>query len=398
MPVSVGEPLAYPAPRGDCPFDPAPLYTAVRDGPGMTQVRLWDSSLAWLVTRDADVRAVLADPRFSADGNRDGFVSFAPGVVSADATFIRMDDPEHARLRRMPARYFSVRQVEAMRPEIQILADELVDAMLTTATADLVEAFAFPLPSLVISRLLGVPYDDHAFFEGATRRIMSTGGTREESAAALAEFMSYMSDLADARAAGPDDNILAHLVQTHEASGELTRPDTIRMALQLLVAGHETVANMISGSVAALLTHRDQWDLLLADDTLLRPAVDELLRYLSVIQSGISRIAVEDVRVGDHLVRAGENVIIHLPTANHDPSVHLDPGRLDINRRPQRHLAYGHGVHQCQGKALGSLEIEIALGTLLRRVPALDLAVPLADVPFRSEMFIYGVHSLPVTW
>jgi cytochrome P450 len=390
----------FPARRGFCPFAPAPEYTAAREDKGIIKVGLWNGTTAWLVTRYADVRMVLTEQKkFSADGRREGFIVFAPGVPANDSTFIRMDDPEHARLRRMLARSFTVRRAEEMRAEIQSITDRLVEQMLSrTPPVDLVAEFALPLPSLVISSLLGVPYSDHDFFESSTRKIMSWRSSREVASDAMGELGGYLSELAGAKLAEPADDLLSDLVTNYEVSGELGREDIVKMAMLLLIAGHETTANMISAGIAALLENPDQLAALRADETLIPGAVEELLRYLSVVHSGLSRIATEDVEICGELVRAGENLILHLPTANHDETVFPNAAELDIRRDAKAHIAFGHGVHQCLGRALAKVEIEVAIGTLLRRFPDLALAVPLEKIPFREDMFVYGVHELPINW
>jgi cytochrome P450 len=390
----------FPARRGSCPFEPAPDYTAVREQNGITKVVMWNGATAWVVTRYSDVRMILSDQkRFSADGTREGFIVFAPGVPANDSTFIRMDDPEHARLRRMLAKDFTARRAMEMRPEIQAITDRFIDHMLSCEPpVDLVSEFALPLPSLVISSLLGVPYSDHDFFEGSTRKIMSWKSSGEAAGNAMGELLGYLSELASAKLAEPGDDVLSNLVTNYEVTGELSREDIVKMAMLLLIAGHETSANMISAGIAALLTNPDQLAALRSDETLIPNAVEELLRYLSVVHSGLSRITTEDVEIAGELVPAGANLILHLPTANHDDTIFSDPTSLDIARDAKAHLAFGHGVHQCIGRNLAKVEIEVAIGTLLRRLPDLALAVPLEEIPFREDMFVYGVHKLPVTW
>lgn len=390
---------AYPAARGACPFDPAPDYESVRDGVGLSRVRLWNDSTAWVVTRHADIRAILADRRFSADGTRPGFLQFAPGVNPQVSTFIRMDDPEHARLRRMLARDFTVRHVESMRPEIQRITDEHVDRLLAkNPPVDLVADFALPIPSLVISRVLGVPYADAEFFQASTRKIMSWAASGEQAGGALAELGHYLSDLADRKALKPEDDLISRLVVEREQTGELNRQQLVLMAILLLIAGHETTAGTISLGVASLAEHPEQLAALRADPALLPNAVEEILRYASVVQSGLSRIATEDVEISGQTVRAGENVILYLPAANRDERVFPAAATFDIRRNTRNHLGFGHGAHQCLGQALAKVEIQVAIDTLVKRIPTLSIAQPVEQLRFRHEMFVYGLHELPVTW
>lgn len=391
---------AYPAARTGCPFDPAPDYTVVREGPGIVKVRMWNETTAWVITRYDDVRAILADRRFSADGTREGFLQFAPGVNPQVSTFIRMDDPEHARMRKMLARNFTIRHVESMRPKIQRITDDHVDRLLSlTPPVDLVAEFALPIPSLVISQLLGVPYEDAEFFQASTRKIMSWAASGEEAGGALVEFGTYLSELADRKAAEPGDDVISTLVVERESNGELNRQQLVLMAVLLLIAGHETTSGTISLGLAALTQHPDQLAALRAAPELVPDAVEEILRYTSVVHSGLSRIATEDVEISGQTVHAGENVILYLPSANRDEKVFSDAATFDIHRKGDgKHIGFGFGPHQCLGMALARVELQVAIRTLVERIPTLALAKPPEHLPFRHEMFVYGMHELPITW
>ncbi|SED33211.1 Cytochrome P450 [Amycolatopsis tolypomycina] len=390
---------AFPAPRTGCPFDPAPAYTEVREGPGIVEAGMWNGTTAWVVTRYDDVRAILADRRFSADGTRPGFLQFAPGVNPQVSTFIRMDDPEHARLRRMLARKFTVRSAESMRPEIQRITDEHVDRLLETGPpADLVTGLALPVPSLVISRLLGVPFDEAEFFQASTRKIMSWASSGEEAMGALVELGTYLSGLADRKAADPGDDVISALVTEYESTGELTRQQLVLMAVLLLIAGHETTAGTIALGIAALTRHPGQLAALRADPSLVPGAVEEVLRYASVVQSGLSRIVTEEVEICGRRLKEGDNVILYLPAANRDEKVYPNAAAFDIHREGPKHLGFGFGSHQCLGMSLARVEIQVAIRTVVQRIPTLAPAKPLQDLPFRHEMFVYGLHELPITW
>ncbi|MET7798691.1 cytochrome P450 [Streptomyces decoyicus] len=392
-------PLAVPAGRAaGCPFDPAPGVERARREEPVTRATLWDGSSCWLVTRHQDVREVLGDPRFSADASRPGFPFLTAGareLSTSKPTFIRRDDPEHARLRRMLTADFMVKKVEAMRPEVQRLTDDLLDRMTTGHTsADLVAEFALPLPSLVICLLLGVPYDDHAFFQDRSRLLLSLRSTAGEVRTAQDELQHYLSRLAAAKRREPDDGIVSRLV----ARGDLDAEEIASMGRLLLIAGHETTANMTALSTLALLRNPDQLARLRADPSLIKGAVEELLRYLSIIHNGLPRIADEDVLIGGRTIRAGEGVLCTLNSANRDEDVFPGGEALDIGRDARRHVAFGFGVHQCLGQPLARVELQIAVETLLRRLPGLRLDIPFEDVPFRHDMGIYGVHALPVAW
>ncbi|ARF59624.1 cytochrome P450 [Streptomyces gilvosporeus] len=394
--------LTVPATRATgCPFDPAPTVERARREEPVTRATLWDGSSCWLVTRHEDVRTVLGDPRFSADAARPGFPFLTAGLrelatgTRASRTFIRQDDPEHARLRRMLTAEFMVKKVEAMRPEVQRLTDELLDAMTDGRNAaDLVAEFALPLPSLVICLLLGVPYEDHTFFQQRSAVLLSLRSSAEEARAASDELLAYMTHLAEAKRERPDDGIFSRLV----ARGELDSEEIASMGRLLLIAGHETTANMTALSTLALLRNPGQLARLRSEPSLIKGAVEELLRYLTIVHNGVPRVAVEDVTLGCRTIRAGEGVLCALNTANRDEAVFPGGDTLDVGRDARRHIAFGFGVHQCLGQPLARVELQIALETLLRRLPGLRLAVPFEEIPFRHDMGIYGVHALPVAW
>ncbi|TJZ50346.1 cytochrome P450 [Streptomyces piniterrae] len=391
--------LTVPAARASgCPFDPAPSVERARQTDPVIRATLWDGSSCWLVTRHQDVREVLGDPRFSADATRPGFPFLTQGLrelVGRNPTFIRMDDPDHARLRRMLTADFMVKKVEAMRPEVQRMADDLLDRMTDGRTsADLVSEFALPLPSLVICLLLGVPYEDHAFFQDRSRVLLSLRSTGDEVRTSMDELLEYLTRLAESKQGAPDDGIVSRLV----ARGELDFTEIAAMGRLLLIAGHETTANMTALSVLALLRNPDQLARLRDDSSLVKGAVEELLRYLTIIHNGVPRIATEDVTVGGRTIRAGEGVLCTVNTANRDEDVFPGGDSLDVGRDARRHVAFGFGVHQCLGQPLARVELQIAVETLLRRLPGLRLDIPFEDVPFRHDMGIYGVHALPVAW
>ncbi|MEV8428730.1 cytochrome P450 [Streptomyces chartreusis] len=392
----------FPMPRQSrCPFDPPPaLKDLQREGP-LAKVRLWDGSESWLVTRYAEQRALLGDPRVSADTDRPGYPTKAsPEAGEGKLSFIMMDDPEHARLRRMVTAPFAVKKVEALRPAVQRIVDGLIDDMLAgPAPVDLVDAFALPIPSLVICELLGVPYEEHDFFQEHTRTMVRTTATPEERGAASREVAGYLAGVVGRRIAEPKDDLLSSIAGRVTA-GELTHRQATEMALLLLIAGHETTANMIALGTLALLQHPDQLALLREseDPGLVASAVEELLRYLHITHLGRRRAVTEDIEIAGRLIKAGEGVIMVNEIGNRDPEVFADPDRLDITRDARRHVAFGFGVHQCLGQPLARMELQVVYGTLYKRIPTLRLAGDLRDVRFKTDAFIYGVHELPVSW
>jgi cytochrome P450 len=392
----------FPMPRATkCPFDPPP---PLRERDRVDRVRIWNGDTPWLVTGYDEQRAVLADPRFSADALRPGYPLPSASIAQrrrSFRSFITMDDPEHARLRMMLTRNFMVKRITAMRPRVQQIVDGLIDDMLAgPRPADLVTAFALPVPSLVICELLGVPYADHEFFQGCSRKLIDTTTPVDEAVEATDQLRSYLSDLVAAKKQSPTDDMMGSLVSEQLAAGELTAAEVVDMSLLMLVAGHETTANMIALGTLALLEHPDQLaELRDTDDpALITNAVEELLRYLTIVHTGRRRVATEDVEVGGHTIRAGEGIILANDAGNRDATAFPDPDRLDIHRRARHHVAFGYGVHQCLGQPLARMELHVVYGTLYRRIPGLALAIPFEDVSFKHEMVVYGVHSLPVTW
>jgi cytochrome P450 len=395
----------YPMARSSaCPFDPPPELASLRTAEPVSQVRLWDGTTPWLVTGYENQRAILADPRFSADVRLDGYphtTETSKARRRESRMFIVMDNPEHDVFRRMLTRDFMVKRVESLRPRIQEIVDGLIDDMLKAGPpTDLVQAFALPLPSLVICELLGVPYDDHDFFQRCSRTMVSTRSTVEQALGAADELRDYLGALVARKAEKPTDDLLGRLVSQHMASGALSHKEATDMAVLLLIAGHETTANMIALGTVALLQHPDQLaELRRGDDpALVGKTVEELLRYLTIVHFGRRRVALEDVEVGGHTIKAGDGVILANDAGNRDEAAFPDADKLDIHRDARHHIAFGYGIHQCLGQPLARVELQVVYGTLYKRIPSLALAIPFNDVNFKTDMIIYGVHSLPVTW
>lgn len=396
--TDAGELLAFPPDRAD-PLAPPPPYALLRPDRPAARVALYDGTPAWLLMRFDDVREVLTDLRFSADARRDGFPFVSAAVrasVGGRTPFFRMDPPDHDRIRRMLSRDFMVRNIDALRPQIQQIVDDALAVLLSREQpADLVQDFALPIPSAVIARLLGVPYEDHDFFQGNGRKMLSRAHTLQESAQAVVELREYIGRLARSRRTDPGDDVLSRLVVERELTGELDHEDVKSTGLLLLVAGHETTANMIALSTVTLLRHPEQLAVLRADPSLITSAVEELLRFLSVVHSGVPRVALEDVEIAGVTIREGEGVIASIPAANWDPAQFESPADFDVLRDARRHVAFGFGIHQCLGQPLARAELEIALRALLLGVPGLRLA---EGVEFAPEKAVYGLHRLPVAW
>ncbi|RKT19728.1 cytochrome P450 [Streptomyces sp. 1114.5] len=400
-PTAPAVPMPAPHSAG-CPFAPPPAYTEAAAAGTMTRAVLPGGESCWLATGYAEVRTILSDRRFSADVRHPNFPLLLPGrreVIAKNPSFLRLDDPEHARLRRMVTGDFLVKRVEAMRPDIQQIVDETLDRMTEGRTeADLVADFALPVPSLVICLLLGVPYEDREFFQSISRTLLSNTGTIEGLQKAQEELLQYLEGLTARKRERPEDDILSRLA----ARDDLTLREAANTGILLLIAGHETTANMISLSTALLLDRPEQVARL-ADPAAVPGAVEELLRHLTIVHTGLPRVALEDVELGGTTVKAGEGVIAMLSTANRDEAVfggagHRPVEEVDLDRDARRHLAFGFGVHQCLGQPLARAELQIALATLFRRLPGLRLSRPGEEPAFRTDSFIYGMRSLSVTW
>lgn len=397
------EAVTFPALRDKTrPFDPPAAPVGPAGAPA--RVRIWDGTEAWLMTSYADSKAVLSDERFSADPNRPGFPekSAAYQAAMAERNVRTLDNPDHDIEKRMLIRDFTVRRVSAIRPKIQEKVDGLIDAMLEAGPpADIVSDLAFPVPTMVICELLGVPYQDREFFGQRANQCLSSEVSADVAAKAGRELEDYLETLIDKKDAEPADDLISRLVVDVMRPGERNRDHVIAQAKLVLVTGHETTANMIALSVLALLANPDQLELLTSSDdsALLGNAVEELLRYISVAHTGRRRVAIEDVEVNGTLIRAGEGVIVANNVADRDDSVFPEAERLDIRRENARAtLAFGYGIHQCMGQLLSRVELQVVLGTLWKRMPTLRLAVPFEEVPFKETGSVYGLHALPVEW
>ncbi|MEV4399496.1 cytochrome P450 [Nonomuraea sp. NPDC049607] len=361
-----------------------------------------DGRPGWLVTGHAEARAVLDDPRFSntSQGAAPPIKELAPPEGLADLVippgfFIAMDDPEHARYRKLLTGRFSMRRMRLLEPRIQEIIDGRLDEMdRAGAPADLVSAFALPIPSLVICELLGVPYGERSRFQDTTARAVNLDNTTEERGAAGAELMGYLSELVSRKRAEPGQDLLSELV----SGGELNHEELTGVATLLLTAGHETTANMLGLGTFLLLCRPEQAELVRTDPGVAATAVEELMRYLSIVHIGPIRVARADVPLAGRTIRAGETVTLSLPAVNRDPARFPDPHRFDVTREAGQQLGFGHGIHQCLGQQLARLEMRLAYPALLRRFPGLRLAVPAGEVPMRPRATIYGVAALPVTW
>ncbi|MFE2280394.1 cytochrome P450 [Streptomyces sp. NPDC059454] len=377
------------------PEEPLPLsqYASHREQNGLVLSHLPNGVPIWLVTRHEDVRAVLTHPKISANPDNEGFpnVGETMGVPKQDQIpgwFVGLDSPEHDRFRKVLIPEFTVRRVRELRPAIERTVDERIDAMLAAGDhADLISDFALPVPSLVISSLLGVPPADRDFFESRTRTLVAIRtSTDEERATATRELLRYINRLIAIKEKWPGDDLISRLL----ATGQLTSVELSGVLLLLLIAGHETTANNIGLGVVTLLTN-PQW---IGNERL----VEELLRLHSVADMVALRVAVEDVEIAGQLIRKGEGIVPLLAAANHDTEVFGCPHAFNPERSERRHVAFGYGVHQCLGQNLVRVEMEIAYRKLFERIPTLELAVPMDELAFKYDGILFGLHELPVRW
>jgi cytochrome P450 len=384
----------FPTDRGAAPLDP-PAELAER-GP-LSQLAFAGGYEGWLITSHTLARAVLADQRFSARSELRKF----PNRVNPDpqparpGMFLVMDPPDHGHYRKLLTGQFTVRRMNELIPRIQEITTDHIEAMRRTGPpVDLVRAFALPIPSLVICELLGVPYSDRGHFQEQSSKLLKIDSPFAEIRAAADAIEAYILELVGTKRKKPSDDLLSGLI----TGGQLSDEEIATMGFLLLVAGHETTANMLALGTFTLLTNPDQLALLRSDPGLVDGAVEELLRYLTIVHFGATRTALEDVELDGQLIKAGAPVLISLPVANRDPMRFVDADRLNLAGSSAGHLAFGHGIHQCLGQQLARIEMRIGFNALLRGFPTLELAVPANDVPMRDDMAIYGVHKLPVTW
>ncbi|GAA1004967.1 cytochrome P450 [Streptomyces sp. F-3] len=391
--------VSFPQNRS-CPYHPPAAYDTLRAARPLTRVRLYDGRPAWIVTGRDLARDLLADPRLSTDRTRPGFPVTTPRIAALRdrrPVLLGVDGPRHRAQRRMMIPSFTLKRATELRPWIQEIVDRLLDEMIAHGPpAELVRSFALPVPSMVICALLGVPYDDHEFFEEQSRRLLR-GPTAEDTRDARDRLQEYLDALIDRKQREAGEGLLDELIQQRLQEGELDREELTALAMILLIAGHETTANMISLGTYTLLLHPERLAELRADPSLLPAAVEELLRLLS-IADGLLRQATEDIEVAGTTIRAGDGVIFSTSVINRDEDVYPDPDTLDWHRPARHHVAFGFGIHQCLGQNLARAELEIALRTLFERLPGLRLAAEPDEIPFKPGDTIQGMLELPVTW
>ncbi|OBK24497.1 cytochrome [Mycobacterium asiaticum] len=396
----------YPMARAArCPFAPPPDVMSLADAKPLSRVRIWDGSTPWLITGYEQCRELFSDSRVSVDDRVPGFPHWNERMLSTvhkrPRSVFTSDGEEHTRFRRMLSKPFTFRRVEGLRTAIQQITDDHIDKMLAgPQPADLVSAIALPIPSLVISQLLGVPYEDAEMFQEHANVGLARYATSEDTVKGAMSLYKYLSKLVEAKMDNPAEDAVSDLAERVKA-GDLSLKEATQLSSGLLMAGHETTANMIGIGVLALLENPDQLPAIrdAEDPKIVANAVEELLRYLSIIQNGQRRVAVEDIPIAGEVIRAGEGIIIDLAPANWDVDAFTDPDRLYLHRsNADRHVAFGYGRHQCVGQQLARAELQIVFRSLFQRIPTMALAVPFEEIPFKHDRLTYGVHELPITW
>ncbi|BCK70343.1 cytochrome P450 [Streptomyces libani subsp. rufus] len=383
------------------PFAPPSEYLRLQDAAPVCPVKTHEGQ-PWLVTRYADVRAALADHRFSSDLCRDGYPVLAPGqreaVASMPPTMAGLDAPEHTVARRRIQDEFGTGRVRAMESDIQCIVDAAFDAIETAGgPVDLVNALALPVPSAVICMVLGIPYADHDWFNDRTAAAFRRETSAADRLGIFAQLTSYLDRLVGDKEADPPDDLLGRQIRLLREAGEYDHGELVSLANLLLIAGHETTAGMITVSVARLLADDELRHELARDPARIPGAIEEFLRYFTIAQQALLRVASEDVVVGGVTIRRGEGVVLSVQAANRDPRAFSEPDELRIGQG-RGHLAFGHGAHQCVGAKLARTELRIVLETLLRRRPDFRLAAPIEHLSCKESINVSGLEELPVVW
>jgi cytochrome P450 len=388
--------------------NPYPYFARLRAEAPVHRIILGDKRPAWLITRYDDVMTVLTDDRFVKDKRRAlsreqaSAEPWIPGIFKPlEFNMLDLDPPDHTRLRALVHKAFSPRLVDNMRERIQKLTDEFLDAAQELGRMDLIRDYALPLPSTIIAEMLGVPARDRHKFHRWSSTIVSTVPSRWGLLTAIPSlwaFLRYIRRLVQTRRAAPRDDLVSALVEAREVGDKLTEDELLAMVSLLLIAGHETTVNLIGNGMLALMEHPESLEQLRNDPALIKPAVEELLRYDGPLETATERYAHEDLTIAGVTIPRGEIVFAVLASANRDERQFDRPDELNLTREPNRHLAFGLGVHYCLGAPLARLEGQIAINTLLRRLPDLRLARPVSALRRRPGLVLHSLEALPVTF
>ncbi|KAL1960857.1 hypothetical protein VTO42DRAFT_5840 [Malbranchea cinnamomea] len=372
----------------------------------VSRVELWDGSHPWLVVKHKDICSVLTDDRLSKQRTRPGFPEMNAGGKEAAKnrpTFVDMDPPDHMKQRSMVAPLFTREHAETMRPEIQALADRLIDKMIKDGCekpVDLVEKFALPLPSYVIYGILGIPEKDLQYLTECAAVRSSGSSTAAAASNANQEILDYIGRLFDQRVKAPGDDLISKLIVEQYNQGHLDKLDVIQISFLMLVAGNATLVNMINLGVVTLLDHPDQLAELKANPSLAPAFVEELCRYHTASALATRRVAKVDITLGGQLIKAGEGIIAATQSGNRDEEVFPDPDKFDMHRKRgnEQALGFGYGDHRCVAEGLARTELEVVFSTLFQRLPNLRLGIPKEEVKYTPPTADVGITELPVMW
>jgi cytochrome P450 PksS len=387
--------------------NPYPFYARLRAEEPVYRMALPTKEFAWLITRYDDVTKVLKDDRFVKDTSN----ALTPEQVSNQRWFrklfkslkrnmLDLDPPDHTRLRALVQKAFTPRLIEQMRERIGRLTHDLLDAVQGRGRLDLIAEYALPVPTTIIAEMLGVPVKDRHKFHRWSNALLSAASSSWEMVKAVPNawaLMRYLRKIIKQRRANPQDDLVSALARAEEAGDTLSEDELLAMVFLLLVAGHETTVNLIGNGTLMLLEHPDQMEMLRKEPALIKPAVEEMLRYASPVEMATERYAREDVTMGGVTIPRGEMVFAVLASANRDERQFTNPDSFDITREPNKHLAFGLGTHFCLGASLARLEGQIAIDTLLRRFPDLRPTVAPEALRWRRGLLLRGLEALPVT-
>lgn len=383
-------------------FELPEQYEEAREKCPVSPVRLWNGQRAWLLTKHADYCSVLMDPRFSGRFSRPDFPTVTEarlGIDKAEKAFVGMDNPEHDHFRRMVTKEFTAKRMMALRPSIEKITDDLLDAIEAKGQPmDLVKDLAVELPALVMCELFGSPYEDHTYIAKCAAGRHGMSQSPEEAKKSAADLVAYCRALIDRKEAEPADDMISRVIQEHVLAGALSRDEFANICSMIARAGHDTTTNMIGLGTLLLLQHPEQLERLKREPELIDRAVDELLRYLTPVQFAPRRVALEDVEVNGSTIRQGDGIFAVSASANRDPDEFADPDTLDISRDASNHLSFGYGIHRCLGQGLARIELQVAFLKLFERFPNLRLAEPFEQVKFKYDSQIYGLYSLKLAW